>query len=256
MKMISKTLIVSLLSLFLFSQAAFAQTDEAWEDVESGKQSSPRNWTAHAEFGVYKLSYIDDEFSNNTDPYTSVFGNKYKFHVQAGAERLLWQGVGTVGLEAAIGYWQTTGKGLYRDGTKSADSTTFRMIPLKLSAVYRYTDPWDKWDIPLVPFVKFGLDYYIWWISKEGSGTSEFEAADGTKKSGYGGTFGLHVSYGLQLCLDFMDKRLANEFDQDMGVNNTYLYFEGTFAYVNDFGSSSSFNLSSHYFMGGILFEL
>lgn len=253
MKIIVKSFLLCLLFVFAIGNSAFA---EGSISEDGGVTSSPRNWTFSAEFGVYKLSNIDNEFNNGEDPFESVFGNKYKFHFQVALERLLWQGVGTVGVEAAFGYWRIKGNGLYRDGSKSTDSTAFNMMPFKLSAVYRYTDPWDKWNIPLVPFAKFGFDYYVWWITKQGSGTSEFDDGNGSTSKGYGGTFGLHVSYGLQICLDIIDKKLANEFEQDVGVNNTYLYFEGTYAWVNDFNSGSSFDLSSHYFMGGILFEL
>ena len=224
---------------------------------KSDLSSSPRNWTVHLSFGAYSLDYMDDEFGGSgSNPAESIFGNKNRFMFQLGAERLLWQEFGTIGLEAATGFWQTYGKGVYStSGEESPDSTVFNMIPLKLSAVYRFSATWDKWNVPLIPFVKLGMDYYIWWILGPGGGTSTYEDEEGNRSKGYGGTFGFHISYGLQLCLDFMDKKLANEFDQDAGVNNTHLYFEGTFAKVNDFWAGSSFDLSAHHFMGGLLLE-
>ena len=65
----------------------------------------------------------------------------------------------------------------------------------------------------------------------------------------------MHVSYGLQICLDFIDQKLATEFDQDIGVNNTFLYIEGNYAMVNDFWSGKSFDLSDHHLLAGILLE-
>lgn len=215
---------------------------------------SPRNWTVSAQFGAYRLSEIDDEFSG-TGPAEQIFGKKRRFFFLLGAERFFWQDFGTVGLEAQIGYWQTYGKGLYRDGGGSSDTTVFNMIPMKLSAVYRFSAAWDKWGVPLVPFAKLGINYHIWWILEQGGDIASYTSPSGSSKSGYGGTFGFHVAYGLQFALDVLDKRLARNFDQEVGVNTTYLFFEGTYAKVNDFFAGSSFDLSDHYWMGGILFE-
>ncbi|RJO67339.1 MAG: hypothetical protein C4523_09850 [Myxococcales bacterium] len=243
-------------ALFLFAASpAMAQQDETVVASGGGPTASPKAWTAHLAFGFYKLRYIDSEFSGGESPASDVFGDKVRFMFQLGMERFLYQGYGTVGLEAALGYWQTYGKGLYVTGGQSADTTVFNLIPLKLSAVYRYVDTWEKYGVPLVPYAKLGLDYYIWWILNQNGDVASYENADGGASQGFGGTFGFHVSYGLQICLDFIDRKLANEFDQDFGVNNTYIYAEGTFAKVNDFWSGSSFDLSDHSFLAGLLFE-
>ncbi len=215
---------------------------------------SPKNWTFHAGFGAYKLRYIDDEFDTSS-PSKDIFGDKLNFTFQLGLERFLWQGFGTVGIEAAFGYFQAKGKGLFPDGTKSSDTTKFNMMPFKLSGVYRFSNVWEDYGVPLVPYAKLGLDYHIWWITDQGGSVSSYEKAGGGEAKGYGGTFGFHVSYGLQFCLDIIDRRLANEFDHDVGVNNTYLYAEGTFAKINDFWIGDSFDLSDHHFLVGLLFE-
>ncbi len=230
-------LIGSLLVLLVMFVSAPAQAE------------TERNWTAHAGFGFYSLDFMDDEF-DNAKPYDSIFGGKKRFYFNLGAERFLWQGIGTVGIESALGYFKASGKGKFEDGTDSEDSTTFNMLPLKLSVVYRFDYLWQDFSIPFVPFAKLGLDYHIWWIKDDDGGTSGYEGSDG-----YGGTFGFHVSYGLQFCLDMLDKRLANEFDRDVGVNNTYLYVEGTFSKINDFWAGDSFDLSSHHLLAGILFD-
>lgn len=226
---------------------AFASHAEA---RNGGKFGSEKNWTAHLAFGGLKLSYMDDEFSK-AKPSEEIFGDTYRLLFMMGLERLLYQGYGTVGVEGATGFWQTFGKAPYAVGGKSPVTTVFNMIPLKGSAVYRFNYTWEEWGVPVVPLVKAGLDYYIWWILGQ-----DGEVAGHGGNKGYGGTFGFHISYGIQLCLDFVDPKLANEFDQDAGVNNTYLYAEGTYARVNDFFSGESFDLSDHYFLIGLLFEI
>jgi len=231
---LSPCLLVLLLAM-LWSAPAFAESE--------------RNWTAHAGFGFYSLDFIDDEFSG-VSPADDIFGNKKRFYFNLGAERYVWQGIGTVGVEAALGYWKASGHGRYLDGTEAPESTSFNFIPLKASAVYRFDYLWQEFGVPLVPYAKLGLDYYIWFILNQHKSSSSFEG-----QKSYGGTFGFHVSYGLQFCLDIIDKKLANEFDRDVGVNNTYIYVEGSFAQVNDFWAGDSFNLSSHHLLAGILLE-
>jgi hypothetical protein len=48
---------------------------------------------------------------------------------------------------------------------------------------------------------------------------------------------------------------MARELDRDTGINSTYLFFEAGQAIVDDFGSSSSWDLSSDglTYSGGVL---
>lgn len=254
--MMDKRLMGIILVLLLFPLASRASAEEELTtETRQFAKASPVNWTAHISFGAYKLRHIDDEFEKGITPAEDIFSNDYHFLFNLGFERFVYQGYGTVGVEGAIGYWQTYGKSLFKNGTKSSDTSVFNLIPTKTSAVYRYRDLWEKYGVPFVPFAKLGLDYYFWWILDQSGDTAEWTPPEGGTKDGYGGTFGFHLSYGLQLCLDFIDPKLALEFDQDVGVNNTYLYFEGTLSKVNDFWAGSSFDLSDHYFMGGLLLE-
>ncbi len=235
----------------LVSMGMFASSAQA---AQAAKQS-PLNWTAHVGFGFYTVDNISDEFDSGTDPAKSIFGDTLDFTFQMGLERLLYKGVGTVGVEGTFGFYQTSGKGLFEDGQKSSDSTDLNLFPFRLSAVYRFTWLWEEFKVPVAPTAKFGFDYTIWWITDQKGDVAKWTKPGGGTAFGRGGTFGLHVSYGLMFCLDIVDSRLANEFDQDVGVNNTWLFVEGTYAWINDFGSSSSFDLSSHFLLAGLLFE-
>ena len=72
---------------------------------------------------------------------------------------------------------------------------------------------------------------------------------------GQGVKFGIAGVLGLALQLDFIDQRLARDFDSSVGVNHTYLFAEGTLQEMNLFGGSKALDLSSAHFMFGLGFE-
>jgi hypothetical protein len=77
------------------------------------------------------------------------------------------------------------------------------------------------------------LERYNWWVTSGSGGTSK-----------YGATNGWSAGLGLALQLDFFDPYLARELDRDTGINHTYIFAEARKTKVNDFGSSTSWDLS------------
>jgi hypothetical protein len=59
----------------------------------------------------------------------------------------------------------------------------------------------------------------------------------------------------LSLLLDFLDMRLARDFDTGVGVNHTYLFAEYTLQEVNKFETKGTLDLSSQHWMFGISLE-
>ena len=45
------------------------------------------------------------------------------------------------------------------------DQTSFRLIPLQLTATYRLTYLDDEYGIPIVPYARGGFGYYVWWAT-------------------------------------------------------------------------------------------
>ena len=97
-----------------------------------------------------------------------------------------------------------------------------RLIPFALSAVYRFDLAYERTGIPIVPYGKLGLDYVFWTVQNGNSEVPE----DASGGRGAGGTLGWHAAVGLSLVLDFFDQNGANQFDEEMGVNHTHLFFE------------------------------
>ncbi len=85
-----------------------------------------------------------------------------------------------------------------------------KVVPVRLSAVYRFDYFLEERSFPLVPFGKLGLDWAYWQIT-DGNGDI---ADDGSGGHGRGGTLGWHAAGGIALVLDFFDPDAARDFDQ------------------------------------------
>lgn len=216
-------------------------------------QESPISGAFELKLGRYNPS-IDDEFSNGSTPYESMFGSRNPIYLEMEYDVQFWRGFGSVGAFAALGWHQTKGDALNEDGTGSAtDDTRMRTLPLRLGLVYRFDELHRRWDIPFAFSVKAGLDYYVWSI-RDANGPASTDI-DGESVRGRGATAGYHVSFGAHLLLDFLAPGMASTFDLNTGVNNTYVFAELTIANVNDFGSSTSWDLSDTTALFGLAFE-
>jgi hypothetical protein len=144
---------------------------------------------------------------------------------------------------------------------RSGDTTALNVMPLSLMLVYRFDYLARRYHIPLVPYMKVGLAYYIWWI-EDGSPTNIAKVIvatnpDGTQQisHGYGGTFGFVLHPGLAFLLDIIDLKAARIMDAELGINHTYIFCELNYANINGFGQSNRLNLSDTMLNTGISFE-
>ncbi len=177
---------------------------------------------------------LDSEFPTSPGPWQEIFGTSRGWMFTLGISRSIFTTAGSLDVGLRSGYFQKSGKGLREDTlSPSGDSTTLKIIPTSLTLTYRFDLLADRWNIPFAPYARAALERYNWWVT-DGSGKSVKEGA----------TNGWSVTGGLAFLLDFVDPTLARELDRDSGVNHTYLYFEATKSKVDDFGSSSSWNLS------------
>jgi hypothetical protein len=126
-----------------------------------------------------------------------------------------------------------------------------KVMPLALSAVYRFDVLLERNKIPLVPYGKVGLDYAYWQIT---DGNDEI-ATDGQGGTGRGGTLGWHAAAGLQFALDFIDPDAARDFDSDLGVNHTSLIFQFTYADISGLGMSDRLHVGDTNWSLGLMFQ-
>lgn len=211
---------------------------------------SPRDMALEIKFAPFRPA-IDSEFGGRATPYKDIMGGGHYLLTQIEYDYEFFTRVGVAAVGFSFGYARDKGAARLADGSSSNDPTAFNLIPLSISGVYRFDYLAQKYRIPFVPHIKAGFDYYIWWITNAVGKVAKYK--DGSV--GQGGTFGGHVTFGLAFHLDFLSPEMAQTFDTDVGVNNTYLFMEYMLAWVNDFGSSKSLDLSSRTFFFGIAFE-
>ncbi len=219
---------------------------------------SPRRHQLEIKFGPY----TPDMDSEGINTYALFFDNESMFMTRLEYDYQFWQDWGSLAIGAEIGYGQITGNGLATGtGEATSDETSLNMLPTSLSLVYHLDVAAIRWGIPLVPYVKVGVDYTLWWITNGIDETSTYESptpnADGTVTvfDGEGDTFGWHVAGGIKLLLDTMAPKMAQTFDTDAGVNNSYLFVEFLYADISDFGSDTSFQLGDMTVFLGLAFE-
>lgn len=182
-----------------------------------------------------------------SDPYQTVFRGGRGWMLQLAISRALFTKVGSLEVGLRTGYFQDKAKAIVSGSNppqRSAEDTTFHIVPSSAVITYRFDWLADRYNIPLAPYGRAAFERYNWWISEPGSGSKE------------GATNGWSVTGGLGFMLDFLDPMLARELDADSGVNHTFLFFEVTKSTIDDFGSSSSWDLSDEKLSlgGGLLF--
>jgi hypothetical protein len=136
-------------------------------------------------------------------------------------------------------------------GALSGDTSNFKVVPLSLSAVYRFDYFLEQKGIPLVPYGKLGLDWAYWQIT---DGNGEI-ATDGRGGSGRGGTLGWHAAAGIALVIDFFDPDAARDFDTDLGVNHTAITFEYAHADLSGLGEPNRLHVGDTSWSLGLLLE-
>jgi hypothetical protein len=221
--------IAALLVAMLFASTAHGQEDRL--DPLSGKHryfESPQHFAAELRISPYTPDIDSDPRLGGQTPYKDVFGSSPRVFI--GGE-LDWQAVriphlGTLGPGVSAGWVTNSGAAQFsmpHNGTTiSGETTSIAMFPFAAMAVLRADVLWREVRVPLVPYAKLGVGYALWRASNT-LGTSSFEGV-----SGAGYSIGTHVALGLSLNLNPFDMYAAQNFDDAMGVNATYLFAEWT----------------------------
>ena len=228
--------------------AASARGDVIPAEAPPPHAVAPRTLTLEFKLGPYK-PLIDREAALTGKPYETIFGNSSMLLFEFEIDRIFWQKFGTLAVGGSVGYAAKTGNALIApgnpgEGTPSGDTTTLRVIPVRLLLVYRFDVGAIRSGIPFVPYAKTGLVFEPWWATKAGS----LEYANG--KRALGAKWGWDITGGISLMLDFLEPRLAKDFSNDIGISHSYLFAEYTYANVNNFGSKG-LDLSSRHWMFG-----
>jgi len=193
---------------------------------------SPQYGAFELKFGPYTPN-VDDEPGLTGRPYHDVFGNDAMFltMIELDLQFLRLRGI-NFGIGGGMGFMQAYTKAQTVSGQDSVDYTVLNVMPFVLLGVVRVDVLASELRVPLVPYFKGGFNWYLWWILGGGS------------KKGSGGTPGWQISPGLAFQLDGFDQMSARTFDNELGVNHSYIFFEYTYAVVEGLFGNDNMYLS------------
>lgn len=217
--------------------------------VDRARADSPHLGSLELRLSGYRPR-IDSEFAGAASPYADAFGSGRgwmgRVHLSGEVARL----AGALEVGAGAGYFERYGHGRIEDGSRSADTTALKIVPLSLTVTYRWEDAFDRFGVPLVPYARLSLERYQWWALNGGGATSQ-----AVGRQGYGATHGYSATLGLAFPLDALDAASARQMDRNWGLNHLFVFADVTRSSVNDFGSRRSWDLSDDGFTwaGGLL---
>jgi hypothetical protein len=208
-----------------------AGAQDSREDILQSRHrafESPQHFAFELRFSPFKPDIDSDPGLHGATPYGSVFGSSAQLLFVAEFD---WQAariphVGTIGPGVGAGY-ATMGANAqfampHNGTTISGETTTLEIFPTYLVGVLRADVLWREVHIPLVPYAKLGVGLSFWRASNT-LGTSSYQGV-----SGVGQSLGTQLALGLALNLNPFDDYAARNFDEAMGVNNTYLFADWT----------------------------
>ena len=251
------TTILALCTL-LVSASAGAQVFGAPSEEERG-YDSPKTFFMEFKFGGF-LPDIDSEFDGAKTPFEDLFGSDVGFMFKTELDVDLWRPFGTIALGGVAGYY-TIGAAPFKDtgnattptdttgASRLTGETTLTMVPLAVLLIYRADFLHQYWNVPLIPYVKFGINYTLWWISKGNGDTATFAGEEAA-----GGTFGYQINAGAALLLDVFEPSAAKTLDTEAGINHTYLFFEFYHVQADGFGSDNVLHVGDTAWQGGLAF--
>jgi hypothetical protein len=246
---------VAALTTALAARGAHAQSflsEAEMVEGEGKRYRSPQQFAFELRFGPYRPD-VDGEFNGVRHPYQDYFGSGSKLLTQIEFDYELFHGFGTAAVGLGLGYFQITGTAPVASGTGmlSGDTSTLKVVPLSLSAIYRFDYFLEMKKFPLVPFMKLGLDYAYWQIT---NGNGDI-ATDGSGGQGRGGTPGWHAAGGVALVLDMFDPEAARDFDSDLGVNHTAILFQYSYADISGLGTANKLHVGDANWSLGLLIQ-
>jgi hypothetical protein len=240
----------------LFAADAHAQQDRV--DMLDGPRrhyESPQNFAIEVRFGPYMPQVDSDPSLGGKTPYKDTFGNSALVYV---AIEFDWQVLriphfGTLGPGFGIGYANASGNALFQqehNGTiVSGETTSLLMLPGYVAAVLRCDVLWREIGIPLEPYVKAGLAFAPWRASNT-LGTSSDNGV-----TGEGTSTGTLLAAGLGFNLNVFDKYTAQNFDDELGINSTYIFAEGMRESLDGLGQNNALRVGSTNWVFGVNVE-
>jgi hypothetical protein len=216
------------------------------------KYESSEHFMLEFRFGLYHPRVDSDPALHGSSPYRDIFGDTANFEFAAEFD---WQAYriphfGTIGPGFSAGITTTSATAPLAvpepSGALSAESTSLTIYPMYGVVVLRADVIDRELHVPLVPYVKAGVGWALWRAS-DSAGTSTAKGVVGE-----GTTYGTQAAVGLALDLNFLDLAAARQFDNSVGVNHTYAFFEGFWANLNGLGQAHALYVGAYTWSAGL----
>jgi hypothetical protein len=238
----------AILLVLALSATARAQiaVDHGTVDWPSQSPTSPLprvpDWGVEIGVSLYRPA-VDSEFGNAIHPFSDTFGSGRHLLSELEVDRYVYHRFGTWGVGLRGGYYKETGAAFLADWkTRSGDETALHLIPFALSLVYKADRIPGLKQVPLIPYVKAGLDGVVWTTSSTGGSASH---------SGF--TPGWHAAAGLALGLNFLGLGTLNP---GALADPCALFFEWDYAAINGLGFNKMLHVGDSTWFAGVTFDL
>lgn len=275
---------------------AWAQIDpysDEFEPIDGTADflTTPPEWNAAIRLGPY-LPAIDSELelgAGQVGPYEQMFGGS-SLMLGFDLDRYFLFPAGQLGVTTSVSWMRQSaqayqaynctepeapspcipditvildamGNPVRSDG----DTTGFRMLPISVGVVYRLTALDEHLRVPLVPYVKAGLSYYLWWITNPSGSMAEVptdecpdpsdDTMDCDGDRALGASLGYQLSVGLALRAEQLDPRAADSLRNEMGIEHAGFFAELLYAQVDGFGSDTKLHVGDLTWFAGMNFE-
>lgn len=270
-------LCLSVAGMLVTAAAPLAAQTFGYDDRRPNE--SPQNFAIELRVGPW-LPDIDAEFADRggATPFRDIFG----VTPEGSRERVLvprwlfgaefdWQivrigPVMSLGVGASLAYTNISANAPFTSSTlnpdpsnwsRSTESTSLSVIPGRLFAVARFDGlaRHVRW-VPIVPYVKFGPEYFLWWVTNGRGIACDPCSASGTtaRRDAIGGSFGLHLAGGLALSLEVFEPQVQRQWDALNGVNHSYFFIELGTDFMIPLGRPQ-LDMSTTTWTGGIAIE-
>ena len=233
------------------------------ESSETAGEPDDVHWQAALRIGPY-TPQIDAQAGKPV--YKEMFGGGASILPMIDFDRVIWHGQGTVAIGATIGYLSKTAYAFADMSTpgdpnrprSTGDTTSFSLVPFALTAAYRVTQIDDNYGIPIVPFVRVGLAYYVWWV-RAPSGDFAQVCTSGTEpdcpqNAARGASLGITGEIGLAVRAERIDSDAARSM-REGGLLHAGFFAEFQLAKVDGFGSDKKLAVGDNTWFGGVSFE-
>lgn len=194
-------------------------------------------------FALQFRNGIDNSIFNHGPVLTTLSFDYYFLH-----------SVGRLGVSANVGYWRIggfarrcidaatqspqscTAATVFTTSVQGDTPTSLTSIPLGLEVVYKADQLLQYTSVPLMPYVRVGANYHIWFAETDGN-PSRVVDNNGNEVIGHdGGTFGLQFTGGLAFNLDWFSPVAGGE-RNTFGLVGSHIFVEASYFFANGFAS-------------------